>query len=1180
VFMKKSLFSRFTTFSSVFFAILLASFSGFATCDAGYAPGSTTFHTFGANNLLAIPLNVPQGGILTGVTLGHVNDASYPNFKAAIYTRVGNDFNLIVATNSPIPAVFGEATIDLPNTPIAAGDYYIVINLSSNGRPARVTSGPSLNYRYISFPASSNFPNNFTTSNVISLEAIQIKANIDCVNPADFVTRWDLPTGQTSITFNAGRSTGGVDYTWETIPASASGNGTLAAGLGPVTISGIPSGATIRLSLSPDNLQRFYIAHGSDRLLLSDVEAWGTAGWTGMQNAFQGCENLDVSASDIPDLNNVSSCALMFTGCSSLTGPTNINDWNMSTVTSIALMFEGASSFNQSLDSWNTANVTNMNQVFKDATIFNGNISSWNTSAVTSMSGMFWNAQAFNQNIGAWTTNNVNNMSFMFTGAAAFNQPLNSWVTSNVLNMSFMFYSASTFNQPLNLWNTVNVNNMSFMFRDAVDFNQPIGSWNTVNVANMSNMFRNASNFDQPIGSWNTVNVQSMSEMFWNATSFNQPIGSWNTINVTNMQRMFFNASVFNQTLNTWNTSNVTNMSSMFHSATNFNQPLANWNTVNVSNMSDMFHTATNFNQPINSWNTMNVQNMTRMFSGATSFNQDLNLWNTISVTNMHQMFINAINFDGNISTWNTSSVSNMSLMFEGAQAFNQALNSWNINSVQNMSRMFLGASSFNQTLSNWNPSTATDLSAMFFDASSFNQNIGMWVLNGSVNIQNMLSNSGLDCNNYAQTLIGWQNNNPTVTNRNLGASGRTYGTVAQASRNQLTTTQNWVISGDVLISSNPYVVPTGQVISANGIDFCNSEFTNMNNQSQKIAAIDANGNTIDLNTVEISISNSFQPALPANAITVESGNSGYYEINDGINTFRLSRRLITVNAAGNFNVNGGVLFRFYYDADDLNGIFADAMPFGTLGNFGWCKISNNDPQAIVNGINASAPNIAGAVAIIPTYGTENGANYAEFLVESFSTFAIYAQTQNVPLPVELTSLSANCNKVNTQLSWTTASEFNAAHFTVQMSRDGTIWNDLGEVQAVGTTSLASNYLFETTNSGALAYYRLIQEDLDGTQEIFGPISSNCSINNNIMSVYPNPASENFNILIQTVDSFKNSVVELIDLSGRVILSQTTDINAGSTMLNFDGKTLIAGTYIVRVKGENDSFAPLRFVKM
>jgi len=47
----------------------------------------------------------------------------------------------------------------------------------------------------------------------------------------------------------------------------------------------------------------------------------------------------------------------------------------------------------------------------------------------------------------------------------------------------------------------------------------------------------------------------------------------------------------------------------------------------------------------------------------------------------------------------------------------------------------------------------------------------------------NMLNGSGMDCSNYAATLIGWNANPLTPNGRTLGASGRTYGPQAITAR-------------------------------------------------------------------------------------------------------------------------------------------------------------------------------------------------------------------------------------------------------------------------------------------------------------------------------------------------------------------------------------------------------------
>jgi hypothetical protein len=90
----------------------------------------------------------------------------------------------------------------------------------------------------------------------------------------------------------------------------------------------------------------------------------------------------------------------------------------------------------------------------------------------------------------------------------------------------------------------------------------------------------------------------------------------------------------------------------------------------------------------------------------------------------------------------------------------------------------------------------------MFQGATSFNQNLGNWNLNANVNLIGMLASSGIDCSNYAATLVGWNANPTCPTGRSLGASGRTYGPTATAARANLVLAtgsggKGWTITGD-----------------------------------------------------------------------------------------------------------------------------------------------------------------------------------------------------------------------------------------------------------------------------------------------------------------------------------------------------------------------------------------------
>ncbi len=231
-------------------------------------------------------------------------------------------------------------------------------------------------------------------------------------------------------------TSGSVSYTWETIPAGTSGSGVFSGTT--ATISGLPANALIRLNIDSVNFNRININFTGDNLRLVDVEQWGNIAWTSMETAFYGCKNLQISATDLPDLSDVSSMYAMLSRCDSLNGPQNI-------------------------DNWNTSNVTDMGYLFAQSRKFNQAIGNWNTSNVTSMLGMFYLAEGFNQTIDSWNTGSVTNMKEMFYGATNFNQPIGNWNTSNITNMSYMFFSAYDFNQPIDNWNFNAVSNYENM---------------------------------------------------------------------------------------------------------------------------------------------------------------------------------------------------------------------------------------------------------------------------------------------------------------------------------------------------------------------------------------------------------------------------------------------------------------------------------------------------------------------------------------------------------------------------------------------------------------------------------------------------------------------------------------------------------------------------------------------
>lgn len=368
----------------------------------------------------------------------------------------------------------------------------------------------------------------------------------------------------------------------------------------------------------------------NNRRKVLEIQQWGNLYWQTFEGAFVGCENMNITATDAPDLSVVSNMSGAFSSCIALNA--DINHWSVGGVVNMASTFGGCTNFNQPLNDWDVSSVTNFSRMFENCTAFNQNLNSWNVAAAQVFSFMFKDCTNFNGDITTWNTASATNMTNMFFGCTNFNQPIGNWNVSNVTNLGSMFFNATNFNQSLNNWNTSSVNNMSGMFWGCTNFNGNISAWNTSGVTNMGSMFLSCTNFNQAIGGWNVGNVTNMQQMFRGASSFNQPLNNWNTSSVVSFGfiEMFFIATNFNQPLNNWNVSGGTSFSSMFIGCTNFNQDLDNWNVSNSTNFNGMFGGCTNFNGNVTSWtlNTNSNFQAINMFADCNKFNQNLSGWN------------------------------------------------------------------------------------------------------------------------------------------------------------------------------------------------------------------------------------------------------------------------------------------------------------------------------------------------------------------------------------------------------------------------------------------------------------------------------------------------------------------------------------------------------------------------
>lgn len=154
--------------------------------------------------------------------------------------------------------------------------------------------------------------------------------------------------------------------------------------------------------------------------------------------------------------------------------------------------------------------------------------------------------------------------------------------------------------------------------------------------------------------------------------------------------------------------------------------------------------------------------------------------------------------------------------------------------------------------------------------------------------------------------------------------------------------------------------------------------------------------------------------------------------------------------------------------------------------------------------------------------------------------------TSNI-LPVEFARFKVQAQRSSILLDWQTASEANSKNFIVEHSIDGQTFVAVGEVPAAGNSDVLVDYNFihEDPNIGT-NYYRLRQQDLDGSFEYSVLRVLNYYNLDKDVTIYPNPTMGQVYIKNQS-DKVLNLVIR--DLSGKIVYRRK-DLNAGAVSID------------------------------
>jgi hypothetical protein len=225
--------------------------------------------------------------------------------------------------------------------------------------------------------------------------------------------------------------------------------------------------------------------------------------------------------------------------------------------------------------------------------------------------------------------------------------------------------------------------------------------------------------------------------------------------------------------------------------------------------------------------------------------------------------------------------------------------------------------------------------------------------------------------------------------------------------------------------------------------------------------------------------------------------------------------------------------------------------PVGNPINFTWSKISGPASGTIVTPANAQT-NISGLG--VGTYKFELKVVNP---LGGIGKDTITINNGNLVLPIKLIDLTVSEFKNRILLQWSTSTEVNASHFIVERSINGTEYEEVGNVPAVGNSNVIQHYQFTDISSfKGIIYYRLRMVDIDATFANSKVVTINAKdidpLSIDIISISFH--SDMLQMIVNATDD-KQLKVMITDAAGRVIHRHQSIVTRGNNSIV---KTVVA----------------------
>ena len=417
---------------------------------------------------------------------------------------------------------------------------------------------------------------------------------------------------------------------------------------------------------------------------------------------------------------------------------------------------------------------------------------------------------------------------------------------------------------------------------------------------------------------------------------------------------------------------------------------------------------------------------------------------------------------------------------------------------------------------------------------------------NGALNV--VLANGSNLENNSAI-----QNSNITIKATGMGSS-QIKGTGALGVGSILvnkTAGQTITLMKDVSVANN--VTFTSGLLDLNGNNIILADTALLVNESETSKVIGPTGGSVQVT----SILDAPLAENPGNlgliitsganlgSTTIKRSNNAYSNLG-GNNSILRSFTVTPTNDTGL-----DAFIRMYYKDAELNGLDENTLDFYASANGGatWSNLGATSRNTTQNFVNI------------------NG-------IQSLSMLSLSVPTN--PLPLTLTYIEARCDRNRALVEWRVANPQSVLYFRMMKSNDGKSWESAADhVNVVNDP----NYLYSFTDAKPpAAFYKLEGRDVDG-KVFYSTIQSvNCGTGNASFQLVENPVYNALHIAINSKQD-QQITVQVFDLQGRKVSSQSFEISKGISQIDADAGRLTSGIYQLSISDQPEILWRTKFVK-